>query len=60
MMSSVGTVQAIGRELYTKYVAQFELASLVLLIGIVGAVMLAKRKNVELAPRPGGLVGGSK
>jgi len=60
MNSSVGTVQAIGRELYTKYVAQFELASLVLLIGIVGAVMLAKRKNVTLAPRPGGLIGGGK
>ena len=60
MNSSVGTVQAIGRELYTKYVAQFEMASLVLLIGIVGAVMLSKRKNVTLAPRPGGLVGGSK
>ncbi len=60
MNKSVGTVQAIGRELYSKYVAQFELASLVLLIGIVGAVMLAKRKNVTLAPRPGGLIGGSK
>lgn len=60
MNNSVGTVKAIGQELYTNYVAQFELASLVLLIGIVGAVMLAKRKSVTLEPRPGGLVGGSK
>jgi len=60
MRNSVGTVKAVGQELYTNYVAQFELASLVLLIGIVGAVMLAKRKSVVLAPRPGGLVGGSK
>jgi NADH-quinone oxidoreductase subunit J len=60
MNSSVGTVKAIGQELYTNYVAQFELASLVLLIGIVGAVMLSKRKSVTLAPRPGGLIGGSK
>jgi NADH-quinone oxidoreductase subunit J len=60
MNSSVGSVKAIGQELYTGYVAQFELASLVLLIGIVGAVMLAKRKSVNLAPRPGGLIGGSR
>jgi NADH-quinone oxidoreductase subunit J len=60
MRSSVGSVKAIGEQLYTVYVAQFELASLVLLIGIVGAVMLAKRKNVQLQPRPGGLIGGSK
>jgi NADH-quinone oxidoreductase subunit J len=60
MRASVGTVQAIGEQLFTQYVAQFELASLVLLIGIVGAVMLAKRRNVRLEPRPGGLIGGSK
>jgi NADH-quinone oxidoreductase subunit J len=60
MNGSVGTVKAIGQQLYTEYVAQFELASLVLLIGIVGAVMLSKRKGVTLAPRPGGLIGGSK
>jgi NADH-quinone oxidoreductase subunit J len=60
MQNSVGTVRAIGQELYTRYVAQFEMASLVLLIGIVGAVMLSKRKSVNLAPRPGGLIGGSK
>lgn len=57
---SVGTVRAVGLELFTVYAPQFELASLVLLIGIVGAVMLAKRKSVNLAPRPGGLIGGSK
>jgi NADH-quinone oxidoreductase subunit J len=60
MRASVGTVRAIGEQLFTGYVAQFELASLVLLIGIVGAVMLAKRRNVRLEPRPGGLFGGSK
>jgi NADH-quinone oxidoreductase subunit J len=58
--NSEGTVKAIGQELYTNYVAQFELSSLVLLIGIVGAVMLAKRRNVTLEPRSGGLIGGSK
>ena len=57
---SQGGVKAIGQELYTNYVAQFELSSLVLLIGIVGAVMLAKRKSAKILPRVGGLVGGSK
>jgi NADH-quinone oxidoreductase subunit J len=52
---SEGTVQAIGQELYSHYTAQFELSSLVLLIGIVGAVMLSKRKQPRLGPRPGGL-----
>ena len=60
MSKSVGTVQAIGQVLFTRYVAQFELSSLVLLIGIVGAVMLSKRKNPRVEPRSGGLIGGSK
>jgi NADH-quinone oxidoreductase subunit J len=60
MKASEGTVKAIGEQLYTKYVAQFEIASLVLLIGIVGAVMLAKRRKVQLEPRAGGLLGGTK
>ena len=51
MARSVGDVRSVGEQLFTKYVAQFELSSLVLLIGIVGAVMLAKRRNVTLAPR---------
>lgn len=58
LRSSEGTVAAIGQELYSNYTAQFELSSLVLLIGIVGAVMLAKRKQPQLGPRPGGLFAG--
>jgi NADH-quinone oxidoreductase subunit J len=58
--SSEGTVKAIGQELYTNYTVQFELSSLVLLIGIVGAVMLSKRKQSQLGPRPGGLFAGGK
>lgn len=60
MKRSEGTVRAIGQELYSRYTVQFELSSLVLLIGIVGAVMLAKRKTSRLGPRPGGLVEGGK
>ena len=54
---SEGGVEAIGQVLYTDYVLQFELSSLVLLVGVVGAVMLAKRKNVQLTPREGGMGG---
>jgi NADH-quinone oxidoreductase subunit J len=55
---SEGGVKAIGEVLYGRYIVQFELSSLVLLVGVVGAVMLAKRKNVQLLPREGGMGGG--
>lgn len=58
--ASEGTVHAIGEQLYTHYTVQFELSSLVLLIGIVGAVMLAKRKQPHLGPRQGGIFAGGK
>lgn len=38
-----GTVKAVGSELFTRYLLPFEAASILLLIGIVGAVLLAKR-----------------
>jgi len=57
--ASEGGVKAIGEVLYSEYMVQFELSSLVLLVGVVGAVMLAKRKNVQLAPREGGMRGGN-
>jgi NADH-quinone oxidoreductase subunit J len=40
----VGNVQAIGKLLFTDYLLPFELAAILLLIGIVGAVVLAKKK----------------
>jgi NADH-quinone oxidoreductase subunit J len=57
MVKSEGSVKAIGTELYGRYMVQFELSSLVLLIGVVGAVMLAKRKTSQLGPRDGGTGG---
>jgi NADH-quinone oxidoreductase subunit J len=39
-----GTVSAVGRILFTDYVLPFEIASVLLLAAIVGAVMLAKSK----------------
>lgn len=39
-----GSPQAIGRVLFTQYVWPFEVASVLLLVGIVGSILLAKRK----------------
>src|SRR3712207_3939783 len=36
-----GNVQAVGRVLYTQYLLPFEVVSLVLLVGIIGAIVLA-------------------
>lgn len=39
-----GTPQAIGYTLFTTYVWPFEVVSILLLVGIVGSIMLAKRR----------------
>lgn len=39
-----GAPQSIGRTLFTDYVVPFEAVSVLLLIGIVGSILLAKRK----------------
>jgi NADH-quinone oxidoreductase subunit J len=41
----LGTLAAIGRTLFTQFVLPFEIASLILLAAIVGAVVVAKRKT---------------
>lgn len=47
-MSSLDTsVKALGKELYTNYLVPFEVASVILLVGLVGAVMLAKKRSNE-------------
>ncbi len=40
----VGSTAGIGKQLFTTYLLPFEIASVLLLVGIVGAVILAKRK----------------
>jgi NADH-quinone oxidoreductase subunit J len=45
-----GTVKAVGSQLLGPYVLPFEVSSLLLLSGIVGAVLLTGRKPEELAP----------
>lgn len=39
-----GSPQAVGRTLFTLYVVPFEVVSILLLVGIVGSILLAKRK----------------
>lgn len=40
-----GNSQLVGEALYTKYLLPFEIASILLLVAIVGAVVLAKKKT---------------
>lgn len=39
-----GTPEAVGRSLLTTYALPFEIASFLLLVGVVGSILLAKRK----------------
>jgi NADH-quinone oxidoreductase subunit J len=52
-----GTTTALARELFTTYLLPFELTSVLLLIGVVGGVILAKGR-LEKTPATSG-VGGS-
>ncbi|MBU2055630.1 MAG: NADH-quinone oxidoreductase subunit J [Proteobacteria bacterium] len=44
MVNKVGNVKTIGSLLYGQYLFPFEIASILLLVGIVGAVVIVKRK----------------
>jgi len=41
-----GTIEAVGNQLFTVYMLPFELTSVLLLIAIIGAVILAKRRTL--------------
>ncbi len=43
-IQSEGAMMTIGKVLYTQYLLPFEIASVVLLVAIIGAVVLAKRR----------------
>ncbi|HWD37748.1 MAG TPA: NADH-quinone oxidoreductase subunit J [Fimbriimonas sp.] len=43
-LSDYGTPQALGRTIFTEYAVPFECISVLLLVGIVGSILLAKRK----------------
>lgn len=44
MVESVGHTELIGRALFTDFMLPFEIASILLLVAIVGAIILAKRE----------------
>jgi NADH-quinone oxidoreductase subunit J len=44
LVNRVGHVKTVGALLYSQYLFPFEIASILLLVGIVGAVVIAKRK----------------
>ncbi len=43
---SQGNTEMVGRLLYTKYLFPFEVASLILLVAMIGAILLAKKEIV--------------
>lgn len=43
--AAMGNSELVGMTLYTQYLLPFEIASILLLVAIVGAVMLSKRKS---------------
>ncbi|MGH7255383.1 MAG: NADH-quinone oxidoreductase subunit J [Nitrospirales bacterium] len=45
---SLGNTESIGEVLYTTYLFPFEVASLILLVAMIGAVILAKRDIFEM------------
>jgi NADH-quinone oxidoreductase subunit J len=47
VMAPGAGVKELGIELYTNYLVPFEVASVILLVGLVGAVMLAKKSSRE-------------
>jgi NADH-quinone oxidoreductase subunit J len=44
-VSAIGSAKAVGEVLFTDYLLPFEVASLLLVAGIVGAVILSKRRE---------------
>jgi len=44
-LNNQGTVQAIGKELFSTYLLPFEISSILLFAAIVGAILLAKKET---------------
>ena len=47
VLEAVGNTETIGEVLYSTYLFPFEVASLILLVAMIGAIILAKRKLEE-------------
>ncbi|HOC45272.1 MAG: NADH-quinone oxidoreductase subunit J [Syntrophorhabdaceae bacterium] len=46
-LAEIGNTRAVGTVLYGKYAFAFEIASILLLVGIVGAVLLARKRKEQ-------------
>lgn len=46
-LRTLGSTQAVGRILYTEYLFPFEVASFILLVAMIGAIVLAKKGIME-------------
>jgi NADH-quinone oxidoreductase subunit J len=46
-----GNIQAVGRSLYSDFLVPFEIASLVLLVGAIGAIVLARPDDTAVRER---------
>jgi len=44
LAEGAGNIEAVGMELYQRYMLPFEIASVTLLVAMIGAVTLARRK----------------
>lgn len=44
-LSALGTIEAVGKLLFTQHLLPFEITSVLLLVGIVGAVVLARKES---------------
>ncbi len=49
---AIGNTEAIGEVLYSTYVFPFEVASLILLVAMIGAIVLAKRDIFDVNRNP--------
>lgn len=47
IISQIGNTQLVGKMLFTKYVFPFEIASILLFVAIIGAIILAKKRIIE-------------
>lgn len=47
LAAGFGTAQMVGESLFVTYLLQFELASIILLVGIVAAVVLGRRESPD-------------
>lgn len=54
----IGSIKVLGKVLYTDYILPFEVASVLFLVAIIGAVILAKKEKPQLSGGPAAPSGG--